>query len=62
MLSPDEVFADGDSKIFTAFYHFQGVTVDLAAGVDYLSSVRVYPYYCTPLWVKLHLPACFPFL
>ena len=62
MLSPGEVFADGDSKIFTAVYHFQGVTVDLVAGIDYLSSVSVDPYYCTLLWVKLHLPGCFPFL
>ena len=39
MLSPGKVFADGDSKIFAAVYHFQDVTVDLVAGVDYLSSV-----------------------
>ena len=62
MLPPGEVFADGDSKIFATVYHFQGVTVDLVAGVDYLSSVRVDPYNCTLLWVKLHLPGCFPFL
>ena len=34
-------------RFFATVYHFQGVTVDLVAGVDYLSSVRVDHYNCT---------------
>ena len=34
MLSPGKVITDGDSKIFTAVHHFQGVAMDLVAGVD----------------------------
>ena len=46
MLSPGEVFADGDSKIFATVYRFQGVTVDLVAGVDYLSSDILSAHLC----------------
>ena len=32
--NPSKVFTDGDSKIFTAVHHFQGLAMDLVAVVD----------------------------
>ena len=55
----DEIFTDGYSKILTAVYYTQCMSMDLVDGVDYLSPVWVNPDFSTFLLVELHLSHSF---